>query len=63
MQISFVASRCEKINIGKVERIMTELAKWDLKIEDTGKVERLAGESIFKELKAHQRRRGEPSPP
>jgi hypothetical protein len=41
----------EKINIGKVERIMTELAKWDLKIEDTGKVERLAGESIFKELK------------
>jgi alpha-amylase/alpha-mannosidase (GH57 family) len=41
----------DKINIGKVERIMTELSKWDLQIEDTGKVERLAGESIFKELK------------
>lgn len=41
----------EKINIRQVERIMNELAKWDLKIEDTGKIERLAGESIFKELK------------
>ena len=34
-----------------VERVMTELVKWDLRIEDPGKVERLAGESIFKELK------------
>jgi hypothetical protein len=41
----------DKINIRQVERIMNELAKWDLAIEDTGKVERLAGESIFKELK------------
>jgi alpha-amylase/alpha-mannosidase (GH57 family) len=41
----------EKINISKVERIMNELVKWDLKVEDAGKVERLAGESIFKELK------------
>lgn len=41
----------EKINIRMVERVMTELVKWDLRIEDPGKVERLAGESIFKELK------------
>lgn len=41
----------DKINIRQVERIMNELAKWKLSIEDTGKVERLAGESIFKELK------------
>lgn len=30
---------------------MDELMKWELKIEDPGKVSRLAGESIFKELK------------
>lgn len=30
---------------------MAELVKWELSIEDTDKVERLAGESIFKELK------------
>jgi hypothetical protein len=30
---------------------MNELVKWKLDIEDMGKVERLAGESIFKELK------------
>jgi len=30
---------------------MEELVKWDLKIEDPGKVSRMAGESIFKELK------------
>jgi hypothetical protein len=41
----------EKINIRMVERVMTELVKWDLRIEDPGKVERFAGESIFKELK------------
>jgi alpha-amylase/alpha-mannosidase (GH57 family) len=41
----------EKINIRVVERVMTELVKWDLRIEDPVKVERLAGESIFKELK------------
>lgn len=41
----------EKINIRMVERVMTEMVKWDLRIEDPGKVERLAGESIFKELK------------
>jgi alpha-amylase/alpha-mannosidase (GH57 family) len=41
----------DKINIRQVERIMSELVKWDLQIEDAGKVERLAGECIFKELK------------
>ncbi|MFD0997905.1 DUF3536 domain-containing protein [Ohtaekwangia kribbensis] len=41
----------DKINIRQVERIMSELSKWKLAIEDTGRVERLAGESIFKELK------------
>ncbi len=41
----------DKINIRLIERIMTELAKWELSIEDTDKVERLAGESIYRELK------------
>ena len=41
----------DKINIRLVERVMTELDQWDLRIEDPGKVEHLAGESIFKELK------------
>ncbi len=41
----------EKINIRQVERIMNEMEKWGLKIDDIGKVERLAGESVFKELK------------
>lgn len=41
----------DKINIRLIERIMAELVKWELPIEDTDKVERLAGESIFRELK------------
>lgn len=41
----------EKPNIKKLERVMNELIKWELKIEDKDKVSRLAGESIFKELK------------
>jgi alpha-amylase/alpha-mannosidase (GH57 family) len=41
----------DKINIRQVERIMSELVNWDLRIEDPGKVERFAGDSIFKELK------------
>jgi hypothetical protein len=41
----------EKINIKTLERIVGELERWSLKIEDTVKVERLAGESIFKEIK------------
>lgn len=41
----------DKINIKEMERIVAELARWSLKIEDPGKLSRLAGESIFKELK------------
>lgn len=41
----------DKINIRQVERVMSELVNWELKIEDPVKVERFAGESIFKELK------------
>lgn len=41
----------DKINIRQLERIVQELVKWELNIEDTGKIERLTGESIFKELK------------
>ncbi len=41
----------EKINIRLVEQIITEMVKWELRIEDIDKVERLAGESIFKEVK------------
>jgi alpha-amylase/alpha-mannosidase (GH57 family) len=41
----------DRINIKTLERVMDELMKWELKIEDPGKVSRLAGESIFKELK------------
>jgi alpha-amylase/alpha-mannosidase (GH57 family) len=41
----------DKINVRQVERIMNEMVTWDLRIEDPGKVEKFAGESIFKELK------------
>ena len=41
----------EKINVKEIERIIGELAKWHLTIEDPGKVSRLAGESIYKELR------------
>lgn len=41
----------DRINIREVERIMGELAKWKFEIEDSGKLERMAGESIYKELR------------
>ncbi len=41
----------DKINIKEMERIVSELARWNLKIEDPGKLSRLASESVFKELK------------
>ncbi|GHN01964.1 glycoside hydrolase [Cytophagales bacterium WSM2-2] len=41
----------EKINIKTMERIASELDRWNLKIEDVSKLSRLAGESIYKELK------------
>lgn len=41
-----------KINLKKIERIMNELASWKLSIEDPERAARLAGERIFKELRA-----------
>lgn len=41
----------ERINTKELERIVTELEKWKLKIEDPDKVARLAGERIYMELK------------
>ncbi|MBX2966804.1 MAG: DUF3536 domain-containing protein [Cyclobacteriaceae bacterium] len=41
----------ERINVKDLERIIGEMAKWELNIEDPDTVERLAGESIFKELR------------
>ena len=40
----------DRINVKTLERIVGELDRWNLKIEDPGKVERIAGESIYKEL-------------
>ncbi len=34
-----------------MERIAAELDRWSLKIEDPDKLSRMAGESIYKELK------------
>lgn len=42
--------QAEKINIKELERISGELERWNLKIEDVGKVARMAGESIFREV-------------
>ncbi len=39
-----------RINILQIERIMNELVKWRLEVDDVGKLERLVGESIFKEV-------------
>jgi Domain of unknown function (DUF3536) len=41
----------EKINIRALERITGEMERWNLKVEDNDRIARLAGESIFKELK------------
>ena len=40
----------DRINIKTLERIVGELDRWSLKIGDHDKVERIAGESIYKEL-------------
>ncbi|NJM26112.1 MAG: DUF3536 domain-containing protein [Bacteroidia bacterium] len=50
--------RTDRINFKEFERVIGELSKWEMKIEDPGKVERLAGESIFKELKRISDERG-----
>ncbi|MBX7125644.1 MAG: DUF3536 domain-containing protein [Cyclobacteriaceae bacterium] len=41
----------EKINIKTLQRVIAELERWKLKIEDPVKLARIAGESIFKELR------------
>lgn len=41
----------EKVSTKEVERIVSEMQKWDMKIDDPDKVARLAGERIFRELK------------
>ena len=41
----------ERIYTKELERIVQELEKWKLKIEDPDKVARLAGERIYRELK------------
>jgi hypothetical protein len=43
--------KSDKINIKEMERIAAELEKWKFKIEDPDKLSRLAGDSIFRELK------------
>ncbi len=48
----------EKINVKDVDRIISELVKWNLTIEDPGKVSRMAGESIYKELRRISAERG-----
>ncbi len=44
--------RSVKINLRKIERIMQEMAAWNLSIDDPEQVARLAGERIFKELRS-----------
>jgi alpha-amylase/alpha-mannosidase (GH57 family) len=41
----------EKINVRQVERIIGELQRWKFTLEDKPKLERLAGRSIYRELK------------
>lgn len=41
----------EKISIKSLERILGEIERWNLKIEDPEKISRLAGDAIFRELK------------
>lgn len=41
----------ERINLTTFERIAGELERWDMRVEDTDKLARLAGDSIFRELR------------
>jgi hypothetical protein len=41
----------DRINIKSLERILGEIEKWNMKIEDPENVSRLAGDAIFRELK------------
>ncbi|HMJ68147.1 MAG TPA: DUF3536 domain-containing protein [Cyclobacteriaceae bacterium] len=43
--------QAEKINVKSVERILGEIEKWSMKIDDPDNISRLAGDAIFKELR------------
>ena len=41
----------EKINLNLFERVAAEMERWGMKVEDADRVARLAGESIYRELR------------
>jgi hypothetical protein len=41
----------DRINIKELERISAEMERWNLRIDDSEKVARIAGQSIFREIK------------
>lgn len=43
--------QADRINIKSLERILGEVEKWNMKIEDPGAVSRLAGDAIYREIK------------
>jgi hypothetical protein len=45
------AFQAERINVKAVDRILGEIEKWNMKIDDPDNISRLAGDAIFKELK------------
>lgn len=47
-----------KINVKELARVMNELQRWHLTIQDPGRVSRLAGDSIFKEMRRISAERG-----
>ncbi|HZY81840.1 MAG TPA: DUF3536 domain-containing protein [Cyclobacteriaceae bacterium] len=44
------AFQAERINVKAVERILGEIEKWNMRIEDPDNVSRLAGDAILKEI-------------
>ncbi len=50
--------QAEKINVKSLERILGEIEKWNMKIEDPDNVSRLAGDAIFREIKKISTDRG-----
>jgi alpha-amylase/alpha-mannosidase (GH57 family) len=45
------AFQADRINVKTVERILGEIEKWSMRIDDPDNVSRLAGDAIFKELR------------
>jgi alpha-amylase/alpha-mannosidase (GH57 family) len=43
--------QADRINVKSVERILGEIEKWNMRIDDPDNISRLAGDAIFKELK------------